>query len=81
MGFKTLEWREGALWLLDQRKLPGTVEHVRVRTASEAARAIREMVVRGAPAIGCAAAYGVALAARDAARSPDPSRTFVAAVE
>ena len=81
MGFKTLEWREGALWLLDQRKLPGTVEHVRVRTASEAARAIREMVVRGAPAIGCAAAYGVALAARDAARAPDPSRTFVAAVE
>jgi methylthioribose-1-phosphate isomerase len=81
MGFKTLEWRDGALWLLDQRKLPGTVEEVRVGTAAETARAIREMVVRGAPAIGCTAAYGVALAAREAARSDDPARTFITAVE
>ncbi|HYZ87997.1 MAG TPA: S-methyl-5-thioribose-1-phosphate isomerase [Myxococcales bacterium] len=81
MGFKTLEWRDGAVWLLDQRKLPGRVEEVRVRTGSEMARAIREMVVRGAPAIGCAAAYGVALAAREAAQSPDPGRSFAAALE
>jgi methylthioribose-1-phosphate isomerase len=81
MGFKTLEWRDGALWLLDQRKLPGTVEEVRVGTAAETARAIREMVVRGAPAIGCTAAYGVALAAREAAQSNDPARTFITAVE
>jgi methylthioribose-1-phosphate isomerase len=81
MAFRTLEWRDGALWLLDQRKLPGEVEEVRVQSATEAARAIREMVVRGAPAIGCAAAYGVALAARDAARAADPDRTFAAAVE
>src|SRR5438270_1661753 len=64
MGFRTLEWRDGALWLLDQRKLPGQVEELRVRSAEETARAIREMVVRGAPAIGCAAAYGLALSAR-----------------
>jgi len=81
MGFRTLEWREGALWLLDQRKLPGQVEEVRVRTASETARAIREMVVRGAPAIGCAAAYGLALGAREAALAADPDRAFSAAVE
>ena len=81
MGFKTLEWREGELWLLDQRKLPGRVEEVRVQTAGEAARAIRDMVVRGAPAIGCAAAYGVALAAQEAARTADPDRVFAAAVE
>ena len=81
MGFKTLEWRDGALWLLDQRKLPANVEEVRVQSASEAARAIRDMVVRGAPAIGCAAAYGVALGARDAARAADPDRVFAAAVE
>ena len=56
MGFRTLEWRNGDLWLLDQRKLPGQVEQVRVRSASEAARAIHDMVVRGAPAIGCGAA-------------------------
>jgi methylthioribose-1-phosphate isomerase len=81
MGFKTLEWRDGALWLLDQRKLPGRVEEVRAESAAEVARAIRDMVVRGAPAIGCAAAYGVALAAREAARSPDPARTFISTVE
>src|SRR6266849_4424664 len=79
MGFRTLEWREGELWLLDQRKLPGRVEEVRVQTAAEAARAIRDMVVRGAPAIGCAAAYGVALAAQEAARAADPDRAFAAA--
>src|SRR5882762_3796564 len=65
MGFRTLEWRDGALWLLDQRKLPGRVEEVRIQSAVETARAIREMVVRGAPAIGCAAAYGLALSADD----------------
>jgi methylthioribose-1-phosphate isomerase len=81
MGFRTLEWREGELWLLDQRKLPGRVEEVRVQTAGEAARAIRDMVIRGAPAIGCAAAYGVALAAQEAARAADPDRVFAAAVE
>jgi methylthioribose-1-phosphate isomerase len=80
MAFRTLEWRDGDLWLLDQRKLPGEVGEVRVRNASEAARAIRDMVVRGAPAIGCAAAYGVALAARDAARAQDPDAVFAAAV-
>jgi len=81
MGFKTLEWREGALWLLDQRKLPGSVEEVRLQSAGETARAIREMVVRGAPAIGCTAAYGLALAAREAVRSPEPDRTFAAGLE
>src|SRR5467141_2046759 len=80
MGFRTLHWRDGALWLLDQRKLPGQVEEVRVRSASETARAIREMVVRGAPAIGCTAAYGLALAAREAAQAPDPERAFSAAL-
>src|SRR5439155_10794966 len=44
--------------------LPARVEIVTARTAAETARAIRQMVVRGAPAIGCAAAYGLALAAR-----------------
>src|SRR6266850_2335249 len=81
MGFRTLEWRDGALWLLDQRKLPGRVEEVRIQSAVETARAIREMVVRGAPAIGCAAAYGLALAAREAARAADPDGAFAAAVE
>jgi methylthioribose-1-phosphate isomerase len=49
--------------LLDQRRLPAEVVEVECRTASEVADAIRTMVVRGAPAIGIAAAYGYALAA------------------
>ena len=57
-------WRENALELLDQRLLPGVVRYRRLNTVTEAAQAIREMVVRGAPAIGVTAAYSVVLAAR-----------------
>jgi len=57
-------WRESALELLDQRLLPGEVRYRRLTAAADVAQAIREMVVRGAPAIGIAAAYGVVLAAR-----------------
>jgi len=60
---ETLRWREGRLELIDQRVLPARVEFVACATADETARAIRDMVVRGAPAIGCAAAYGIALEA------------------
>ncbi len=52
-----------AVVLLDQRRLPDDVVDVRCETAVEVADAIRDMVVRGAPAIGIAAAYGLALAA------------------
>ncbi|HVU78763.1 MAG TPA: S-methyl-5-thioribose-1-phosphate isomerase [Gaiellaceae bacterium] len=54
---------EDAVVLLDQRKLPNDVVEVRCTSAAGLADAIRTMVVRGAPAIGVAAAYGVALAA------------------
>jgi methylthioribose-1-phosphate isomerase len=64
LPFRTL-WFEGdALHLLDQRFLPGRVDIFTARSAAQTAQAIREMVVRGAPAIGCAAAYGLALALR-----------------
>src|SRR5438876_47936 len=52
-----------AVVLLDQRRLPDEVVEVRCASAAEVADAIRTMVVRGAPAIGIAAAYGLALAA------------------
>ncbi len=52
-----------AVVLLDQRRLPDEVAEVRCGSAAEVADAIRAMVVRGAPAIGIAAAYGLALAA------------------
>ena len=52
----------GVLELIDQRLLPEREVWVACRTVEEVARAIRDMVVRGAPAIGCAAAYGLAIA-------------------
>ncbi|MFH1814747.1 MAG: S-methyl-5-thioribose-1-phosphate isomerase [Pseudomonadota bacterium] len=60
---ETLRWRDGRLEMIDQRVLPAKFEYVGHRSAEETAEGIRSMVVRGAPAIGCAAAYGVALEA------------------
>ena len=56
-----LKWRGDRLELLDQRLLPEKLSYVECRTATDVAQAIRDMVVRGAPAIGCAAAFGVVL--------------------
>jgi methylthioribose-1-phosphate isomerase len=61
---QTLRWHGDRLELIDQRLLPTRFEYVSCRTAADVAEAIRSMVVRGAPAIGCAAAFGVALEAR-----------------
>jgi methylthioribose-1-phosphate isomerase len=63
-GVRALVWKHDALELLDQRRLPTAREFVRCTTASQVAEAIRAMAVRGAPAIGIAAAFGVVLAAR-----------------
>ncbi len=60
---QTLRWVDGALEMIDQRVLPARFDYVRYTSAAEVAQGIRLMVVRGAPAIGCAAAYGVALEA------------------
>src|SRR5258706_2834777 len=57
-------WKKDRLLLLDQRLLPQEIRWVTCRRWQDVARAIRDMVVRGAPAIGCVAAYGVVLAAR-----------------
>ena len=54
----------GVLSLLDQRLLPEREVWIECRTVEDVARAIKDMVVRGAPAIGVAAAYGMAIAAR-----------------
>ncbi len=59
-----MEWSSGALRLLDQRALPHAEVWLDLRTEIEVAEAISEMAVRGAPAIGIAAAYGMALALR-----------------
>jgi methylthioribose-1-phosphate isomerase len=56
-----IRWRGDRLQLLDQRFLPDKTIYVTCRTAEQVAKAIKDMVVRGAPAIGCAAAFGVVL--------------------
>ena len=61
MSVDTLRWTGKTLELLDQRALPERIEYLTCRTAGDTARAIRDMVIRGAPAIGCAAAFGIAL--------------------
>lgn len=71
-GFETLRWRNARLEMLDQRALPVTVNYLAYSSAAEVAKGIRDMVVRGAPAIGCAAAYGVALEA-DRLRTAAPA--------
>ena len=61
---RAVSYRDGVLKLLDQRKLPQIEEYIECRNAGDVAAAIRDLVVRGAPAIGIAAAWGVALEAR-----------------
>ena len=73
MQVETLRWSNSRLELIDQRRLPLEFEYVSCDDATQVADAIRDMVVRGAPAIGCTAAYGVALEAQrhaGAARAP-----------
>ena len=63
MRIETLRWANGKLEMIDQRILPAAFEYIACDSASSVAEGIRSMVVRGAPAIGVAAAYGVALEA------------------
>ncbi len=60
----TIEWTDDGVVMVDQRKLPGEEVYVRCTTAQDVAKAIKTMVIRGAPAIGVAAAMGLALGAR-----------------
>ena len=61
---RPLRWSGDALELLDQRRLPFVVEHLTCRDSDQVASAIHDLAVRGAPAIGIAAGWGVVLAAR-----------------
>jgi methylthioribose-1-phosphate isomerase len=60
-----MRWWDGCLLMLDQRVLPGREEWLSLTDHEQVAQAIRDMVVRGAPAIGVAAGYGMALAAKN----------------
>src|ERR1039457_112912 len=63
LSVETLRWKNGRLEMIDERALPSEVHYLSYDAAAVVAEGIRSMVVRGAPAIGCAAAYGVALEA------------------
>lgn len=69
---QAVRWHGDRVDLLDQRLLPEEVKYVACKTFQEVAASIRDMVVRGAPAIGIAGAYGMALAVKDAAEAADP---------
>ncbi|HRI75003.1 MAG TPA: hypothetical protein PLB31_11085, partial [Fimbriimonadaceae bacterium] len=61
---RPFEWKSDHLLLLDQRHLPGQELWLQLETVEQVAEAIVDMAVRGAPAIGMAAAYGLVLAAQ-----------------
>src|SRR6188472_4160550 len=60
----TIEWQPDAVVMIDQRKLPGEEVYLHCKTANEVAKVIKTIVIRGAPAIGVAAAMGIALGMR-----------------
>ncbi len=68
-SFRTIEWAEGRVRLLDQTLLPLKEEYIEIRSVGDMCDAIRRLVVRGAPAIGVAAAMGIALGVQDAPES------------
>src|SRR5260370_967965 len=72
------KWQNDHLLMLDQRILPLREEWIELRTHEEVAKAIKDMVVRGAPAIGVSAAYGMALAAKNGADLERASETLAA---
>src|SRR5215831_20129512 len=74
MAVRTIEWRNGSVVMIDQRLLPSREVYRVYRDHREVARAIKDMVIRGAPAIGVAAAMGIALGARTLRR--EPAREF-----
>ncbi|MBF0189874.1 MAG: S-methyl-5-thioribose-1-phosphate isomerase [Magnetococcales bacterium] len=71
--FDVAVWKDGRVRMLDQRRLPSDEIYHDYVSAAEVAQAIRDMVVRGAPAIGCAAAFGVAVEAFRLAREGLPA--------
>ncbi len=76
---RPIRWSREGLFLLDQRLLPGRYIELQCTSAVDVATAIRDMVVRGAPAIGIAAAYGVVLAVQNSYQeNPDNWRDAIA---
>ena len=78
---EAIRWENHTLYLLDQTRLPAEEDWLAYTDPQAVAQAIRTMVVRGAPAIGVAAAYAMVLAARQSAGRPDGEARMVRARE
>ncbi|MFI5493408.1 S-methyl-5-thioribose-1-phosphate isomerase [Actinoplanes sp. NPDC051859] len=78
---RTIDWVDGAVELIDQTVLPDQLTVLRITTVADLIAAIQSLAVRGAPALGVAGAFGVAVAAREFAGDPDGLARAVRAVE
>lgn len=78
---RTIDWVDGAVEIIDQTMLPGELRVLRLHTVGELVAAIQSLAVRGAPALGVAGAFGVALAARVHADDPGALADAVRRVE
>lgn len=78
LGTRSLDWIDGAVELVDQTKLPTSHETLRITGVADMVAAIKRLSVRGAPAIGVAGAFGVALAVSE---NPDLGESFHRAVD
>ena len=63
MELRTVEWKDNSVIMIDQTKLPNSLEYVTYTDYNDVATAIKNLVIRGAPAIGVAGAFGLVLAA------------------
>lgn len=62
ISLRTVEWKDNSVVMIDQTKLPNELVHVKFTDYNDVAKAIKDLVIRGAPAIGVAGAFGLALA-------------------
>jgi methylthioribose-1-phosphate isomerase len=78
---RTVEWRDGAVRLIDQRELPGELRFIDCRTVDDLCAAISSLAVRGAPALGASGGYGVALACATVGAGSEAEAVVRAATE
>ncbi len=78
---RTIDWVDGAVEIIDQTALPGRLDALRLTTVEQLVDAIRVLAVRGAPALGVAGAFGVALAARQHSADSEALQAAVLLVE
>ena len=71
MDIKTIEWKNGSIKIIDQTKLPSKLEYIYIKDPESLWQAIKNMKVRGAPALGVAAAFGVYLGLKGS-KAKDP---------